>query len=578
MPGQADKLLKPGSKFGDYTVIRLLGAGGMGAVYLIRGDQSGEEFAVKILDPEVEKSDVEYKRRFIFEAELAMSIRHPNLIGVYDVGRDPDTGFAYIIMEYVPGGTVRDRISKWGALSIEESSDIVCRVAQGLVAVNAHHVVHRDIKPDNIMFTADGVTPKLADLGIARRKTAGTQSTALTQSGYLIGSPAYMAPEQMLDSHNADIRADIHALGVSFWEMLAGRRPFETDDAMELVARAMKGEPIPDIRRFRSDVPPALAQFIAKMCHPDVAQRFQTPQAVVDELQALRLRGFALPHSNRMEKATTLRKKHQTAICVGATAIVVGVLLVATAVVSLVKMVRPPQAVKRVVVVQEQPPASEVVSVTEEKASVQSVEMAVDESLPTESGENGTGVEEQEVDSVVAAVQSTKSTPAKPSTNQTQRATVKPVARVFSEVWAVELRKYVICCARAAKTGEEARREAVAQVVNEARALDPDLRIYSLEGKPCIAGYPILTPEKRLVLRAGKIFLMLEMLRAECPKLMSLYAEQKAKATAPLKRSRTLSLADTVRLLEQAVGHELGTFFESYGIVVDSSKSIFAQP
>ena len=167
-PGVDPGLLKPGGKFGDYTVLKLLGAGGMGAVYLIRGDSSGNEFAVKILDPEMEKSDPEFKQRFIFEAELAMSIRHENLIQVFDVGRDPETGYGYILMEYVPGGTVRDRLTKWGALSVEEASDIVSRVARALAAVAAHNVVHRDVKPDNIMFTADGVTPKLADLGIAR--------------------------------------------------------------------------------------------------------------------------------------------------------------------------------------------------------------------------------------------------------------------------------------------------------------------------------------------------------------------------------------------------------------------------
>lgn len=568
MPGQADKLLQPGGKFGDYTVVRLLGSGGMGAVYLIRGDRSGDQFAVKILDPEVEKSDVEYKRRFIFEAELAMSIQHPNLIRVYDVGRDPDTGFAYIIMEYVPGGTVRDRISKWGALSIEEATDIVCRVAQGLVAVNAHHVVHRDIKPDNIMFTADGVTPKLADLGIARRSTGGTKSTALTQSGYLIGSPAYMAPEQMLDSHHADIRADIHALGVSFWEMLAGRRPFETDDAMELVARAMRGEPVPDIRRFRPDVPQTLSALIAKMCHPDVTQRFQTPQAVVDALQALKKRGFA--SIRRIESAERLRKKNQTAICLGVTSIVVGILVVATAVVSLVKMVRPsrPASVPPARVAENPLPVGPV-TVVQETPSVDRTEKVEGETAD-EPRDEGPSVEE----SVASAAAVVVATPTNKPSAKPAVAVHPKVVRTFTEAWAPELRKYVICCARTVKSGEKARREAVCKVVNEARALDPDLRAYNLDGRP-VTGHPLLTPEKKIVFRTGKLFLMLETLRAECPDLMTKYATAKAQATAPLKTSRPLSIADTVWLLEQAVGHELGPFFESFGVTVDTLKSVF---
>ena len=285
--GANPNLLKPGGTFGDYTVVKLLGAGGMGAVYLIRGDASGREFAVKILDPEMEKSDPEFKQRFIFEAELAMSIRHENLIEVFDVGRDPETGYAYILMEYVPGGTVRDRLTKWGALSVEEAGDIVSRVARALAAVAAHHVVHRDVKPDNIMFTADGVTPKLADLGIARLANEKTRHTAITENGFIIGSPAYMSPEQMENAHLADIRSDIHALGVTFWEMLAGRRPYEGEDALAIVARAMKGEAIPDVRRFRPDVPAGIADLIARMTRPNVEERIQTPDEVADELDRL---------------------------------------------------------------------------------------------------------------------------------------------------------------------------------------------------------------------------------------------------------------------------------------------------
>ena len=216
-----------------------------------------------------------------------MSIRHENLIQVFDVGRDPETGYGYILMEYVPGGTVRDRLTKWGALSVEEASDIVSRVARALAAVAAHNVVHRDVKPDNIMFTADGVTPKLADLGIARLANERTRNTALTENGYIIGSPAYMSPEQMENAHLADIRADIHALGVTFWEMLAGRRPYEGEDALAIVARAMKGEAIPDIRRFRSDVPAGIADLIARMTRPNVAERIQTPLEVANELDRL---------------------------------------------------------------------------------------------------------------------------------------------------------------------------------------------------------------------------------------------------------------------------------------------------
>ena len=290
MSGARADLLTPGGKFGDYTVEKLLGTGAFGAVYLIRGDASGNEFAVKILDPRLEKDDPEFKQRFIFEAELAMAVRHENLITVYDMGRDPDTSYGYILMEYVPGGTVHDRLAKWGALSVEEAGDIACRVAKALAAIDAHHVVHRDVKPDNIMFTADGVTPKLADLGVARLSTSSARAAQLTQTGYILGSPAYMPPEQMENPHAVDIRADIYALGVTFWQMLAGRTPYEGESSLAVVARVIGREPIPDVRRFRPDIPAPVAELIVRMTHPDLARRVQKPMEVAETLERF-LRG-----------------------------------------------------------------------------------------------------------------------------------------------------------------------------------------------------------------------------------------------------------------------------------------------
>lgn len=579
--GANPNLLKPGGKFGDYTVVRLLGAGGMGAVYLIRGDSSGNEFAVKILDPEMEKSDPEFKQRFIFEAELAMSIRHENLIEVFDVGRDPETGYGYILMEYVPGGTVRDRLTKWGALSVEEASDIVSRVARALAAVAAHHVVHRDVKPDNIMFTADGVTPKLADLGIARLANEKTRHTAITENGFIIGSPAYMSPEQMENAHLADIRSDIHALGVTFWEMLAGRRPYEGEDALAIVARAMKGEPIPDVRRFRSDVPAGIAALIARMTRPNVEERIQTPDEVADELDRLlatgggsgrrRIRVPSRRELAALRQAARSRRRADKSLWIGlsalASALVVGVMGMAM----LVKSLRPeppaPVAVSATV-----PDPLSVLTPAETPAEPEVVaETAAANTSPAEPAAPDVPTEE-------AAPVVVKPAPTASSTPSPAPPRPRANASAFVETIAPELRRYAMY--RRMATVPETRAEAyraVLKAVNDARLLDPDMRIYDLDGSANLPGRPPLASADRATLRTGKVFLALELTRADCPKLMEQYAREKIAATAPLPQPRALSLDDVVALLGRAAKKDLFPLFRELGVKVDPGKTAFRQ-
>lgn len=567
--------LAPGAKFGDYTIVRLLGSGGMGTVFLIRGDRTGNEFALKILDPEVEKSDDEYKRRFLFEAELALSIHHPNLIAVYDVGRDPDTGFAYIIMEYVPGGTVRDRIDKWGALSVEEACDIVSRVAQALVAVDAHHIVHRDIKPDNIMFTADGVTPKLADLGIARLSTSATRSAKLTQSGYLVGSPAYMSPEQMLDSHKVDIRADIHALGITFWEMLAGRRPHPSDESMELVARAMRHERIPDIRTVRPDVSAGLAILISKMCHPNVAKRIQKPQHIVDTLEHLRR------HPDEpVEVEPPVESKRPFSVlglCLGIGSLLAGLFVVAIAVVALVRMTRTslPPGLERMAA----SPTSSVPKTGSEPVAASEIPVVPAGTVGTNVPSSvGTSVPDERPSAHLEDV----STVASNVLRQSDGGDVRPSATAtlpsvtaadFTEVWTPEFSAYTNVLHTAASAEEAA--AAVRNAVDAARRFDPDLRRYDLDGESVLDGDAPLPAARRAAYRTGKVFLMLELLRREYADILENYVREKAKAVSSLPAARPLSLADTAVLLGRAVGHDMVPFFKDFGLKVDPSESIF---
>ena len=276
------KLLEPGDMFGGYTVEKLLGKGGMGAVYLMR-TSDGMLYAVKVMDVEAVEKNQDFLKRFLREGEFAVRIRHPNLIAVHRVGKDEKTGFCYLVMDYLPGGSLADRLDKRKRLSVEEAVSIVVQIAAALEVAHRHGVIHRDIKPDNIMFDIDG-TPKLADLGVAKF-TDGAHKTTVTTTGMVIGTPAYMAPEQMMDSHHVDARADIYSLGVVFYEMLAGKRPNEDSTAVELLAKAIKGDPLPDVRTLRPEVSAALAYVLSLMCAPKPENRPSTSDAVVELFQ-----------------------------------------------------------------------------------------------------------------------------------------------------------------------------------------------------------------------------------------------------------------------------------------------------
>lgn len=282
MSGDETTILRPGGFFGAYRVVSLLGRGGMGEVYLVEDPAAaGARYAVKVLGPEAPRGDGDFLQRFVREAEFAMKVRHPNIVEVYDAGIDPDTGLCYLTMEYMPGGSLKDLLAGGGLLSFPGVSMIATDIARALVLVQANGMVHRDVKPDNIMFAADG-TAKLTDLGITR--FAYGPDVTVTRADGVIGTPAYMAPEQMLDSHAADSRSDVYSLGVVMYEMISGRRPNDGETAMSTLAKALGGRSFPDVRTFRPDAPPALAALVAAMTATDPAQRPASGREVLELL------------------------------------------------------------------------------------------------------------------------------------------------------------------------------------------------------------------------------------------------------------------------------------------------------
>ena len=267
-------------KFGDCAVERTLGAGAMGTVYLVRSPD-GEHYALKVLNPEIARLHPEFKHRFTREAEFAMTLHHRNLIPVHDAGEDPERGFCYILMDYLPGGSGKERVCAQGRLPVDKAVSIAISVAGALEVAHYHGVVHRDIKSENILFDADG-TPKLADLGVARFKD---DTHPGTMRGGILGTPAYMAPEQMLDAHCIDARADIYSLGVVLYEMLTGTCPYGNLSAMELLARAIRRDVLPNVRTVCADIPEEVAYVLSRMMAPSPEDRPQSVREVADLLE-----------------------------------------------------------------------------------------------------------------------------------------------------------------------------------------------------------------------------------------------------------------------------------------------------
>lgn len=273
-------MLEEGTVFGSYNILRLLGRGASGEVYLAEEALSRALYAIKVIRPEKLKDAEE---RFLREAEAAMAMRHPNLVEVYDAGLDPVTGFYYLIMEYMPCGSLQDELRKEKKISLERVARVAADIAAALAVVEAHGLVHRDVKPANILLAADG-TAKLTDLGISRNVQPDEGDKNITQVEDMVGTPAYMAPEQMLDSRTVDIRADIYSLGIVLWEMLAGKRPNEGENAMTTLARALDGREPPDVRQVRADTPAPLAALVASMVSPSPDRR---PASAAQILSAL---------------------------------------------------------------------------------------------------------------------------------------------------------------------------------------------------------------------------------------------------------------------------------------------------
>jgi serine/threonine-protein kinase len=268
-------------RLGPYEVLAPLGSGGMGEVYNARDTRLERIVAIKVLREHL-VSDPNRRVRFDREASAISKLNHPNICALYDVGHD--NGVDYIVIEYLDGHTLAERLTK-GALPLEHALAVATDIAAALDAAHRAGIVHRDIKPANVMLTKAGA--KLLDFGIAR-VAASAPVTALTQGtitldGELLGTPQYMAPEQ-LEGRDADARTDLFAFGAVLYEMLTGRRAFPGDTNARAIAAVLDADP-PDVSSFRPDIPASLSRIVAACLAKDPADRWQNAADLVRNLQ-----------------------------------------------------------------------------------------------------------------------------------------------------------------------------------------------------------------------------------------------------------------------------------------------------
>ena len=263
-----------GRNLGPYKVTNLLGQGGMGAVYEAVHEQIGRRVAIKLLHPQL-ALEPEHLTRFLNEARAVNCVDHPGVVQIFDVGTTPEGG-AYLIMEYLRGDTLRARIAQRGrALCPREALPIALQLADTLAATHAQGIIHRDLKPTNVMLIPDPTVPageriKLLDFGIA--KLGMPSSGPSTQTGLLMGTPYYMAPEQWRSAARVDAKADVYSLGVLLFELLVGQPPFQADDAFGFLF-AHVNETAPSLRTVAPQVPQRIAALVAQMLAKDSRER-----------------------------------------------------------------------------------------------------------------------------------------------------------------------------------------------------------------------------------------------------------------------------------------------------------------
>ncbi|HET6997735.1 MAG TPA: protein kinase [Solirubrobacterales bacterium] len=259
---------------GRYKLEAKLGSGGMSTVYLAKDGTLDRDVAVKVMHREMSEQPDQLER-FRQEARAVAKLSHPNVVAVIDAGED--SGHPYIVFEYVEGETLKQRIARLGALDTQEALAYAIEIARGLTVAHARNMVHRDIKPQNVLIDAEG-RAKLTDFGISRQ----LEQDGMTATGRVLGTTDYVAPEQAM-GRGADPRSDIYSLGVVLYEMLIGQVPFHADSQVG-VAMKHVNEELPDVQQRRPEVSAAAALVVERATAKEPAQRYQNVGEMIDDL------------------------------------------------------------------------------------------------------------------------------------------------------------------------------------------------------------------------------------------------------------------------------------------------------
>ena len=271
-----------GKTLGDFEVLRRLGQGGMGQVYLAQQLSLKRKVALKIMRAEL-AANLNSLKRFKAEAEAVARITHANIVQVYAIGESD--GLHYMALEYVDGRNLREYVAKKGPPELPLALSIMRQAAAALQRASEAGIVHRDIKPENILLTRKGEV-KVADFGLSRCFASDQQPLHLTQSGVTMGTPLYMSPEQV-QGQEVDPRSDVYSFGVTCYHMLAGQPPFRGQTAFDVAVQHVQARPAP-LAEIRSDLPAELCAVVHKMMAKDPAERYQTGRDLLKDLARLR--------------------------------------------------------------------------------------------------------------------------------------------------------------------------------------------------------------------------------------------------------------------------------------------------
>ncbi len=264
---------------GDYRILRRLGKGGTGTVFLAYHEKENRQVALKVLAHQLAKNQPSLAR-FYREAKSGALLNHPNIVRNLAAGQDQATAFHYLVLEYVDGPSGLDLLDRFGKLAVGDAVHIILEIARALEYAHSRNIIHRDIKPGNILMTQSGLA-KLADMGLAKRTD---EASHLTHARQGFGTPYYMPYEQAMNAKYADARADIYALGATLYHLIVGEVPFSGANSLEIVDKKAIGVYTP-ASRLNSDVPHALDHILARMLAREPCDRYQTASELIVDLE-----------------------------------------------------------------------------------------------------------------------------------------------------------------------------------------------------------------------------------------------------------------------------------------------------